>query len=73
MRNRLILRFVLVAVLLAGGYIALRSTAPISKPGQDAPTCSTKEVDECGPTADPGGMFWENVSRQFISTIIVQP
>lgn len=68
MQKTNLLRFGLIAVLLAGSLLVLHSSAPAPKKD----TCCHETMDRCPNKQDPqspGGMIWEGLPRQFFSFV----
>lgn len=67
MQKKNIIRFGLIAILLAGGMVILRSSARI----REKPSCCKESMDQCPKKTNnnqaPGGVIWETLSRQFFS------
>jgi hypothetical protein len=67
MRRRHTIRIAMLAIVLAGAFIVLRSAASASK----SDSCK-ESIDECckkKETGNPNKTTWENLSRQFFSSI----
>jgi len=67
MQKKNIIRFGLIAILLAGSLVIFRSSARIG----EKPSCCKESMDQCPKKSNnndsPGDMIWETLSHQFFS------
>jgi hypothetical protein len=70
MSKRNIIRIAILAVVLAGAFLVLRSAAST---GKNNPCKQSKEsMEQCSGKKNAGGadkMIWENLSQEFFSSI----
>jgi hypothetical protein len=64
MRKKLTIKFVLLTIALAGTFMVLRSSTPVSK----VDTCRETLDESCKKHDKSGGVIWENISHQFFSS-----